>query len=172
MDTDERRKRQVRSGSRAVKLLMRICSPDYPRQQTLVWRAESKYHSLRPWNRPQISRVGPSLNPAVRSPDQPLAPAPRRRVGARRLQPAAAAATTRHLFRPSACHLPDYARRRFRSRGWLSHHVDGKSSAPQRVPVWHLASGDPPLGLLSQADLAEWKHAATAASDPGVSGHW
>jgi hypothetical protein len=43
-------------------------------------------------------------------PDQLLAPAPRRR----RLQPAAAAATKRHLFRPSACHLPDYARRRFR----------------------------------------------------------
>src|SRR5215472_4366803 len=30
--------------------------------------------------------------------DQPLAPTPRRRVGARRLQPAAAAATTRYLF--------------------------------------------------------------------------
>src|SRR5215471_20572875 len=42
-------------------------------------------------------------------PDQPLAPAPHRRVGARRLQPAAAAAMTPHLFRPSACHLPDYA---------------------------------------------------------------
>jgi len=88
-------------------------------------------------------------------PDQPPAPAPRRRVGARRL----AAATTRHLFRPSACHLPDYARRRFRSSGWLSHHVDGRSSAPQRVPFWHPASGDPPLGLISQADLMEGKHA-------------
>ena len=62
---------------------------------------------------------------------------------------------TPHLFRPSACHLPDYARRRFRSSGWMSHDVDGRSPAPQRVPFWHLASGDPPLGLLSR--LTWWK---------------
>src|SRR6516165_10013194 len=31
-----------RYGSRAVKLLMRICSPDYPRQQTLGWRCRQE----------------------------------------------------------------------------------------------------------------------------------
>ena len=66
---------------------MGICSPDCPRQQTLAWRAERKYHSLRRWNRPQISESVQAWTLRSDPPDQPLAPAPRRRVGARRLQP-------------------------------------------------------------------------------------
>ena len=107
---------------------------------------------------PSNFRVGASLDPAVRSPGSAAgtgaAPTSRRA--------ALAAATTRHRFRPSACHLPDYARRRFRSSGWLSHHVDGRSSVPQRVPF----GGDPPLGLLSQVDLTEGKHAADRCIRP------
>ena len=130
---------------------MRICSPDCPRQQTLAWRAERKYHSLRRWNRPQVSRVSASLDTAVRSPGS-TAGADEWELGAcsQRQLP------QRHgTSSPSACHLPDYARRRFRSSGWMSHDVDGRSPAPQRVPFWHLASGDPPLGLLSR--LTWWK---------------
>jgi len=65
---------------------MGICSPDCPRQQTLAWRAERKYHSLRRWNRPQISESVQAWTLRSDPPDQPLAPAPRRRVGARRLR--------------------------------------------------------------------------------------
>ena len=66
---------------------------------------------------PSNFRVGASLDPAVRSPGSAAGAgaAPTSRSAA------LAAATTRHLFRPSACHLPDYARRRFWSSGWLSH---------------------------------------------------
>jgi len=144
----------VRNGSRAVKLLMRICSPDCPRQQTLAWRAEREI--------PPAAPVEPPSNFKSPCKPGPCGPIPRiscwrRRPRRRRLQPAAAAATTRHLFRPSACHLPDDVRRRFRSSGWLSHHADGRSSAPKHVPFWQLATGDPSVGLLSQADLTEGK---------------
>ena len=148
----ERSPTSGRLGSRAVKLLMRICSPDCPRQQTLAWRAERKYHSLRQWNRPQISRVGGQAwtlrsDPRDQPPQRHGTSSGRAHVICQTTRVAAfglAAGFTscrRQIVRPATC-------------------------------LFHPATGDPPLGLLSQADLTEGKHAATAASDPGISGHW
>jgi hypothetical protein len=122
--------RIVGFGSRAVKLPVSICSPDCPRQQTLAWRAGRKYHLLRRWNCPQISRVGGQARTLRSDPrDQP---------------------PQRHGTSSDRAHVICQTTRVAAFGLAAGFHIMSTADRPPGNASLSPATGDPPLGLLSQ----------------------